>query len=60
VTAIAATTRLRTPRSSPLAFEPSAATTLMGLMPCWRNAAKTASRDGASIAASWRVPSLVL
>ena len=48
------------PRTSPFALEPSAATTLIGRIPFGLNAAKTASRLSASIAASCRTPSLVI
>ena len=60
MTEMTATVRFLIPLTSPLAFEPSAATTFIGLMPRARRASKTASRLSASIDASCRAPSEVL
>ena len=56
----AATIRFLTPRTSPFAFDPSAATTLIALIPRFRSSANTFSRDAAFIESSCRTPSEVL
>jgi hypothetical protein len=55
-----ATKRFLTPRISPFAFVPSAATTFIALMPRLRNAMNTSSREEAFMESSWRTPSDVL